>query len=77
MKNNKCYPVKLKKGSVSGTVVTVRLENYEWSRDCQQAFDQLKQLLIMAPVMTLPDLENKLLETDAFGLDVGLNTETG
>ena len=46
--------------------------NFDWSPDCQQAFDRLKRLLTTAPVMTLPDFEREfLLETDASGLSLG------
>ena len=45
---------------------------FEWSLDCQHAFDQLKPLLITAPVMTLPDFEREFLpETDASKLGLG------
>ena len=46
--------------------------NFDWSPDCQQAFDRLKRLLTTAPVMTLPDFKREfLLETDASGLGLG------
>ena len=46
--------------------------NFDWSPDCQQAFDRLKRLLTTAPVMTLPDFKREfLLETHASGLGLG------
>ena len=46
--------------------------DFEWSTDCQQAFDHLKHLLTTAPVMTLPAFEKEfLLETEASGLGLG------
>lgn len=50
-----------------------------WSTDCQVSFDCLKQQIISAPVLILPDFEKPFaVHTDA--CDVGLGaalTQTG
>ncbi|KAE8690049.1 hypothetical protein F3Y22_tig00110929pilonHSYRG00045 [Hibiscus syriacus] len=43
-----------------------------WSKDCQEAFDDLKKVVISEPVLTLPDLEKPLeVETDASDYAIG------
>ena len=39
---------------------------FNWSEECQQSFEKLKQLLTEAPVLCFPDFSRDfLLETDA------------
>ncbi|KAE8676551.1 hypothetical protein F3Y22_tig00111584pilonHSYRG00153 [Hibiscus syriacus] len=43
-----------------------------WSNECQEAFDDLKNVVISEPVLTLPDLEKPLeVETDASDYAIG------
>ncbi|KAE8689381.1 putative amine oxidase [Hibiscus syriacus] len=43
-----------------------------WFKDCQEAFDDLKKVVISEPVLTLPDLEKPLeVETDASDYVIG------
>ncbi len=47
---------------------------FEWTGDCRQAFDQLKERLIMAPVLSYPRFgpeEEFILETDASKVGLG------
>src|SRR2546423_188119 len=40
--------------------------NYEWTEECQQVFQQLKNRLISAPLLTYPDFDKSfILFTDA------------
>ena len=46
--------------------LTKKEVKWEWSKECQLAFEALKQKLIQAPVLVYPDFEQKfILETDA------------
>ena len=46
--------------------LTKKEVKWEWSKECQLAFETLKQRLIQAPVLVYPDFEQKfILETDA------------
>ena len=43
-----------------------------WSLECQQAFDQLKKLLMSSSVLQFPDFKQPfILETDASGSGLG------
>ncbi|XP_039048982.1 uncharacterized protein LOC120189924 [Hibiscus syriacus] len=49
-------------------------KGYEWvwSKDCQEAFDDLKKVVSSEPMLTLPDLEKPLeVETDASDYAIG------
>jgi hypothetical protein len=41
---------------------------YEWTADCSVTFDELKELLITAPVLLHPRFEEFILDTDASGV---------
>ena len=46
--------------------------NFVWGRSQQQVFDDLKQCLCSAPVLSLPDLQHPFeIETDASDYAVG------
>ena len=43
-----------------------------WSKECQEAFEKLKNLLTSAPTLAFPDFEQPfILETDASGVGLG------
>ena len=45
---------------------------FDWTPLCEEAFTQLKQALVSAPVLAYPNFEQKfLLETDASGVGLG------
>ena len=45
---------------------------FDWSAECRQAFQTLKQLLMEAPILAYPDFTRDfLLETDASGAGLG------
>lgn len=47
-------------------------EKIEWTTDCQDAFDHLKQALVSQPVMRNPDFRRDfIVQTDASGCGVG------
>ena len=46
--------------------------NFQWTSQCQEAFDCLKNHLISPPVLALPDWSQPfLLDTDASDTDIG------
>ena len=54
--------------------LTNKEEAYQWSVKCQEAFDLLKQKLILAPVLNYPRFgpeEKFIVETDASLLGIG------
>ena len=52
--------------------LTKKGARFEWTNECQQAFDQLKHALSTAPVLALPDNEGELiLDCDASGYAIG------
>ena len=49
-----------------------KIESFIWSKDCQHAFDQLKQKLTAAPILTLPcDDCSYVIDTDASDHGIG------
>ena len=72
-------PVATKKKSKDKTSKVRELPPFEWTLDCQAAFEQLKNALISAPVLGYPDYSKPfLLETDASlkGLGAVLSQQT-
>ena len=54
------------------TNLTRKHARFEWSEDCQGAFETLKQQLITAPVLSYPAREGKyILDTDASDFAIG------
>ena len=53
-------------------------EPFQWTRDCQVAFDILKEKLVSAPVLGLPNLQKpfKLYVHESLGIGLGLLTQT-
>lgn len=50
----------------------LRKGNFYWNQDAQAAFDLLKQAMIQAPILALPNFGLPfILETDAFGTGMG------
>ena len=54
--------------------VRVRNEPFQWTGECQKAFDDLRNLLVMSPVLAYPqfgDQKEFVLETDASKVGLG------
>lgn len=50
----------------------LRKNTFEWNQEAKIAFQNLKQVITTAPVLSLPDFSKPFtLETDAFGIGVG------
>lgn len=48
-------------------------DNYVWTIISQQAFDSLKQALVTAPVLAIPDFtKTSIIEIDASGKAIGV-----
>ena len=46
--------------------------SYQWSQDCQVAFECLKQALITSPILAMPTDEDRyVLDTDASNHSIG------
>ncbi|KZV51814.1 hypothetical protein F511_29713 [Dorcoceras hygrometricum] len=58
--------------SVPLTSLTRKLSKFEWTPECQVRFEQLKQALIEAPVLTMPSDQGRfVIYTDASKLGLG------
>ncbi|KAA3678006.1 uncharacterized protein DEA37_0008956 [Paragonimus westermani] len=57
------------------TLLTEKGRVFEWSEDCQQSFDRLKDALCTAPILALPDTRADakmfILDTDASDVAIG------
>ena len=53
-------------------------EPFEWTEDCQVAFDTLKEKLVSAPTLGLPNLQKpfKLYVHERQGIGLGVLTRT-
>ena len=60
-------------GSITKPLTSLTKKDYfSWGPDSQQAFDQLKQALVTAPVLMLPDFTQPFeIECDAYGKGIG------
>ena len=53
-------------------ICTKMTAKIKWSTHCEQAFRDLKQSLISAPILTLPDFSKQfVLDTDASDFVIG------
>lgn len=54
------------------THLTKKCVQFEWTPQCQEAFDELKRTLVSAKVMAYPkDTGEYILDTDACGISIG------
>ena len=52
--------------------VTEKSVHFQWTNQCQAAFDHLKQCLTTAPVLSFPDFSKPfILHTDASDVGIG------
>lgn len=59
--------------SIAASLVHVTtMEQFVWTLQAQEAFDQLKRALVAAPILALPDFNLPFtIETDASGIGMG------
>ena len=49
-----------------------KMKKFEWTNDCQEAFDNLRQKLVSAPILAFPDYTKSfILDTDASDTGMG------
>ena len=52
--------------------LTSKYNRFEWNQSCTEAFETLRERLVSAPVLALPESEGRfLLDTDASDLNIG------
>jgi hypothetical protein len=52
--------------------ITTSGKSFQWGKNQQKAFDEMKRKISQAPVLTLPNLQNPFeVETDASGYAMG------
>ena len=52
--------------------LTEKTSKFDWTDDCQRAFEQLRQRLVTAPILVFPDFSlTFLLDTDASDIGIG------
>ena len=60
-------------GSIAAPLTRILLKDaFVWTKDAEEAFQQLKQAMLQPPVLALPDLSKLfIVEVDAFGSGMG------
>ena len=52
--------------------LTDKSREFIWNDECQASFDKLKQMLILSPILSYPDMTKQfVLDCDASGVGIG------